>query len=178
MQVPLDPRIHRAKGFESLSATCARGKGDASRGVDSRRGPRTVHRRRQRERDASLAWQQVVPAHTQQTLPLCDGPRQPDARVHPQARQRRLSQPRGVHAELSQNRPPRRGLSDQSCLLSLLLGGSVSVSALKAEPLARRRLPKADETILSWPHERFLSSLVFDTVATRWYCGRPGKGLV
>ena len=40
-------------------------------------------------------------------------------------------------------------------------------SALKGEPLARETTTKTDEnnSLLAQPHERFFSSLVFDTVA-------------
>jgi len=41
----------------------------------------------------------------------------------------------------------------------------VCVVALKGEPLARETASTTDVIILSWPHERFFSSLVFDTVA-------------
>ena len=41
--------------------------------------------------------------------------------------------------------------------------------ALKGGPLAREPASKTDETTLSWPHERFFSSLVFATVATALY---------
>jgi hypothetical protein len=51
--------------------------------------------------------------------------------------------------------------------------------SLKGEPLARETASKTDVMILSWSHERFFSSLVFDTVAGRplsaWQSGEVVK---
>ena len=59
--------------------------------------------------------------------------------------------------------------------------GPWSRIALKGEPLTREAASKTDETILSLdiPLERFLSSLVFNTVATALYqLGTPRRRVV
>ena len=52
----------------------------------------------------------------------------------------------------------------------MILTSSVpGLSAGKESRSHGRRLPKSDVIILSWPHKRFFSSLVFDTVASALY---------
>jgi len=45
--------------------------------------------------------------------------------------------------------------------------GAVTIDALKGEPLARETASTTRMPNLSWPHERFCSSLIFATVAHR-----------